>query len=198
MDIVGPLLKGTPSAIVFGLLYVGLVLPMNTRVERVVDVMNREVLPVINELKKGTPMPNVDIKPLAEDISRAIAALEDQGQRVKVMQAGLERVVRNQEASAKDAQEIRATLAANQQAARALSAKLETGIDETRAMALLSSVPGALGRARAFKAGDVIPNPWVEAGEFVVTDPQALNAAKGLTIKAYSEKLGLKPIASPR
>jgi len=199
--LVSSLLQGTPTALVIGVVFLWFVQPMGTRMDRMVDVMNREVIPAINELKKGKPLPGLDIKPLAElrqEVSKASAALEDQGQRVKAIQAGLESVVKNQEASAKDAREVRAALAANQQAAKTLSAKLESGIDETRAVALLSGVPGALAQGKTFKPGDVIMNPaWAASGHFVVTDAQTLNAAKGQMLKTYVEKLGLKPVGTP-
>ncbi len=50
--ILGSIFQGTPTAIVVGILVLWFLYPIDTKVDRVIDVINREVIPIINELKR--------------------------------------------------------------------------------------------------------------------------------------------------
>jgi hypothetical protein len=195
--LLGPILQGVPGAIVIGVALIFFVQPVSNRVDRVVDAMNREVIPIINELKKKS-MPVPELKPLAElsdQVSKVTVALADQSQRVRDMQIELQNVARIQEASAKEVRDVRAALAASQQTNAVLAGNLQAGIDQSKKVALLSAIsPVAYDPGKTFKAGDVLINPWGGGGHFVVTDPQPLNAIKVQMLKAFTKELGLKPV----
>src|SRR5881396_2461479 len=73
--IIPSLIQGSPTAVVVAIVYFLFVQPMSTRLDKVVDVMNREVIPIVNELKKK-PLPGPEIKPLVELIENQRAKTE--------------------------------------------------------------------------------------------------------------------------
>ncbi len=82
--IIGPIFQGLPGAVVIGIGYLLFILPVSNRVDHVVAVMNREVIPIINELKKER-LPGPEIRPLTElsqKLSQVLSSLENQERRV--------------------------------------------------------------------------------------------------------------------
>lgn len=155
--LLGSLLQGAPTAIVIGLALVFFIQPVSTRVDQVetriggrldqlVAVMNREVIPIINDLKKGM-LPGPEIKPLAalsqrlDDVlssletqvktTRAVqlelkelrSSVEAQKKKVEAIELAAQDVRKNQETAARESQHLRASIVAALDSAKEQSVK---------------------------------------------------------------------------
>lgn len=179
--VIGSLLQGTPTALVVGIVFLLFVQPMNSRIENVVTIMNREVIPVINELKRQQ-LPGPEIKPMAEisrQLTQALAALETQEKRARAIEAAIEDVKKRQEVSVREVQRL------------ALGVALAPQL--------------AWDTTRTYKRGEFIPfGPSFESAVmhnkplagFVVTDPQPINQIKQKWVTTYKE-FGLEPRILP-
>jgi hypothetical protein len=95
------LIKGTPGAILVGVLYVLVVSPLSGRVEKLVDELNREVIPTVNLLVKRTALDSPQIRDLGEvgsngDITlknAQVAGVDQQGGRIFLFMPALRRAV---------------------------------------------------------------------------------------------------------
>jgi hypothetical protein len=181
--IFGSLLQGVPTALVLGVALLWFIQPLNTRIDQVVTVMNREVIPVINELKKER-VPGPEIKPLA-DISRqlnqALTALETQGRRTGAIELAVQDILKKQEINARETQRF------------ALGAALTPYLtwDVTKTYKTGDLIPITTSPEAFPGPGHVTEKPKPLVG-FVVKNPSTLNLLKRKWVSNF-EEIGLEP-----
>jgi len=135
-------------------------------------VMNREVIPVVNELKKK-PLPGPEIKPITElsqQLNSAIALLEEQKKKTQLLEAAVQAVA--------------------------------TSIHENKKLALTASALASIPMKSFKAGDVIYATKWDTPGTtpqpsaipaFVVTDPAQVNKVRDEFLETYKE-LGMRPL----
>jgi len=169
----GPILQGIPTAIGAVIIIILFVNPIDSKVERVMTVMNREIIPVINELKQGRKIESPPVQPVAEqlkELEKGIAELKSE--------------IRKARASIDDVKQFSLVASSLGPALVATSAeKFKTGD--------IISTPGWSVESK--HAMSQKPFQF----DLKVTDPRPLNKIRSELVDAW-EKAGLKIITQPQ
>ncbi len=84
-----PILQGMPGAVVLVVAYLVNVLPINARLDQLTGVMNREIIPLINELKKER-VPGPAIQSIAERMKALQGGIADLKSDIQGLRASIE------------------------------------------------------------------------------------------------------------